>query len=164
LTAKKIIKKINRPYYSAFSVKALFIISVFTTGISGFVQCDAQSVVGKWTRTFTKNFMLDKATGKQVPVSAEQQKQFEDAIAERGYKETLELKSDNSYISTVATKGVSPTSHSGKYSLSGNILDMNIPLVQGQKTTITIHSLTATQMVWDLVFMGKLTEIFYTRI
>src|SRR5450755_1040408 len=156
--------KINQPFYSAFGIKAILIIVVFTTGILSFVQCDAQSVVGKWTRTFTKNFMTDKATGKQVPVSAEKQKQFEDAIAERGYKETLELKSDNTYISTVATKEESPSSHTGKYSTSGNILDMNIPLVQGQKTTITIHTLTATQMVWDLVFMGKLTEIFYTRI
>jgi hypothetical protein len=40
---------------------------------------------------------------------------------------------------------------------------MNIPLVHNEKTTITIKSLDTTTMVWDLVFMGKLTEIIYTR-
>ena len=40
---------------------------------------------------------------------------------------------------------------------------MNIPLVHNEKTTITIKSLDAALMVWDLVFMGKLTEIIYTR-
>jgi len=56
-----------------------------------------------------------------------------------------------------------PKERTEKYSLSGNKLDMNIPLVHNEKTTITIKSLDTTTMVWDLVFMGKLTEIIYTR-
>ena len=56
-----------------------------------------------------------------------------------------------------------PKERTEKYSLSGNKLDMNIPLVHDEKTTITIKSLDAATMVWDLVFMGKLTEIIYTR-
>ena len=57
-----------------------------------------------------------------------------------------------------------PTEHAEKYSLSGKVLDMNIPLVRNEKTTITIKSLDATTMVWDLVFMNKLTRITYKRI
>jgi hypothetical protein len=129
------------------------------TGISS-----AQSVVGKWKRNTTKNYTLDKATGKQVPVSADMQKQFDDAISKNGYQETLEMKGDNSYISTVTTTGAEPRSHEGKYTLTGKDLDMHIPLVQGQKTTITVSSLTNKEMVWDLLFMGKLVEVFYTRI
>ena len=35
---------------------------------------------------------------------------------------------------------------------------MNIPLVHNEKTAITIKSLDAVTMVWDLMFMGQLTE------
>jgi hypothetical protein len=123
-----------------------------------------QSVVGKWTRNATKVFTLDKATGKQVPLSDDAQKQYNDAVAKNGYKETLEMKSDGTYITTVSTTGAAPRTHDGKYTLNGKNLDLNIPLVQGQKTTITLVSITKSEMVWDLLFMGKLVEVFYTRI
>src|SRR5664279_3124023 len=87
--------------------------------------CSAQSIVGKWKRNTTKNFTLDKATGKQVPVSAEAQKQYNDAISKNGYQETLEMKGDNSYVSTVTTTGAEPRSHEGKYTVTGKDLDMH---------------------------------------
>jgi hypothetical protein len=40
---------------------------------------------------------------------------------------------------------------------------MKIPLVNNQKTTITIQSLNGSTMIWDMVFMGKLTEVIYTK-
>jgi len=126
-------------------------------------QCEAQSVVGKWTRNTAKLFTWDKSTDKQVPVSEQTQKQYNEAIAKNGYEETLEMKSDNTFISTVTTTGAEPRIRNGKYTLTGKDLDMNIPLVHDQKTTITIHTLTDKEMVWDLLFMNKLTEIFYTR-
>jgi len=155
--------KIKSPIRCAFNLNVLIIVMVLTTGLSGFMVCHAQSVVGKWSRSFLTMYTTDKATGKQVPLSDDMQKKFQDAVAERGYKETLELKSDNTYISTVSTKEDKPTSHTGNYSLSGKILDMHIPLVSGEKTTITIRTLTPTTMQWDLVYMGKLTGITYTR-
>jgi hypothetical protein len=123
-----------------------------------------QSVVGKWTRNTTKVFTLDKTTGKQVPLSDAAQKQYNDAVAENGYRETLEMKSDGTYVTTVSTTGVAPRTHDGIYTLNGKNLDLNIPLVQGQKTTITIVSLTKSEMVWDLLFKGKLVEVFYARL
>jgi hypothetical protein len=137
-------------------------IAIFIIGFTGTITCNAQSVVGKWKRTFTKIFVTDKTTGKQVPVSDEMQKSFDEHA--NTYNETLEIKSDNTYISTVSAGSTSsPTIHNGVYSLSGKILDMNIPMVHNEKTTISIQSLNEKTMVWDLVFMGKLTEIFYTK-
>jgi hypothetical protein len=147
-----------------YLLRAFICLNVFTLMCSSKNACHAQSVVGKWHRDLTKIFTTDKATGKPVPVSDEMQKQYNDAVTKNGYNESLELNSNNTYISTVSAGGSEPKIHKGNYSLSGNILDLNIPLVQGQKTTITLRSLTDKEMVWDLLFMGKLTEIFYTRI
>jgi hypothetical protein len=127
------------------------------------IQCEAQSIVGKWTRNTIKLFTLDKATGNQVPVSEQTQQQYNEAIEKNGNKEILEMKSNNTYTSTVTTTGAEPRIRNGKYILTGKVLDMNIPLVHDQKTTITIHTLTEKEMVWELKFMGKLTEIIYTR-
>jgi len=126
-------------------------------------QCQAQSIVGKWTRNTIKLFSLDKATGNPVPAPEQAQKQYNEAIAKNGYKEILVMKSDNTFTSTVTTTGAEPRVRNGNYTLAGKDLDMNIPIVNGQKTTITIHSLTEKEMIWDLLYMGKLTEVFYTR-
>ena len=151
--------------FSAFSLKAIITIACITVGFAGFTKCDAQSIIGKWHRTGTNSFKIDKTTGKETPVfTAEQQKQYDEATAANEYKELLEFKSNNTYISNVSAKGRAATEHTGNYSLSGSNLDMNIPLVHNEKSTITIKSLDATTMVWDLVFMDKLTRITYKRI
>ena len=149
--------------FTAFTLKVIVVITFITLGIAGFCKCDAQSIVGRWHRGGTKIFVTDKTNGTQKPLSAQEQKQFDDAAIANGYNETVEFKSNNTYISKVSAKGMEPKERTEKYSLSGNKLDMNIPLVHNEKTTITIKSLDTTTMVWDLVFMGKLTEIIYTR-
>jgi len=149
--------------FTAFTLKVIIVITFITLGFAGFRKCDAQSIVGKWHRGGTKIFVTDKTNGTQKPLSAQEQKQFDDAAIANGYNETVEFKSNNTYISKVSAKGMEPKERTEKYSLSGNKLDMNIPLVHNEKTTITIKSLDTTTMVWDLVFMGKLTEIIYTR-
>jgi hypothetical protein len=148
----------------AFICKTLFLVSCFLLGFAATIKCDAQSIVGKWHRGGTKIFVTDKANGTHKPLSAQQQKQFDDAAIANGYNELLEFKSNNTYVSKVSAKGKEPTEHTEKYSLSGNKLDMNIPPVNNEKTTITIKSIDATTMVWDLMFMGELTEVIYTRI
>ena len=67
-------------------------------------------------------------------------------------------------MSNVSAKGMKPQERTEKYSLTGDNLDLNIPLVHNEKTTITVKSLDATTMVWDLVFMDKLTRVTYKRI
>ena len=146
-----------------FCRKLLLMIFIFTSGLCGFIKCNAQSVVGKWQRDLTILYELDKTTGKQIQSSPEKQKQFEEAMATRDYKEILEMKSDGTYTSTV-TAGGETKSHTEHYTLSGKNLDLNIPLVQGKKTTITIETLTADKMVWNLLFMNRLTGVGYKRL
>jgi hypothetical protein len=116
-------------------------------------KCDAQSIIGKWERNLSHIFSIDKSTGKQVFVSPEVQKQYDEVYAKNGYKEILEIKSDNTYTSTVTSGGMQII-HSGNYSLSGSTLEMNIPLVKGQKTSITMVTPSDKIMIWNLVFMG----------
>ena len=145
----------------------LKILIVFTciTALAGISKSDAQTIMGKWHRTGTSSFKIDKATGKEIPVlTPQQQKQYDDATAANNYNEILEFKSNNTYVSNVSAKGRAATEHTGNYSLSGNNLNMNIPLVHNEKTTITIKSLDAITMVWDMMFMGKLMRITYKRI
>ena len=147
----------------SFCQKTLMIIFIFTSGLFGFIKCSAQSVVGKWQRDLTIWYEVDKSTGKQVPVSPEKQKQFDESMASRNYKEILEMKSDGTFTSTVTAGGETKT-HSDRYTVSGKNLDMNIPLVKGEKTTITIETLTAAKMIWNLNFMTHQTGIGYKRI
>ena len=143
--------------------KLLLMFFILTSGLCGFIKCGAQSVVGKWQRDLTILYELDKTTGKQIPSSPEKQKQFEEAMATRNYKEILEMKSDGTYTQTV-TAGGETKSHTDHYTLSGKNLDLNIPLVQGKKTTITIETLTADKMVWNLLYMNRLTGVGYKRL
>ncbi|MDQ6844190.1 MAG: hypothetical protein M3Z92_07550 [Bacteroidota bacterium] len=155
--------KLKSAARNSFSLRLLLISTSVMIAFGSFTPCNAQSITGKWKRTFTKIFVTDKATGKQVPASAEMQKTFDDHA--NAYHETLELKSDNTYISTISTSADEPPKvHNGVYTLSGNDLDMKIPLVRNEKTTITIQSVNATTMIWELVFMGKKTEIVYSKL
>jgi len=142
-------------------LKSLFVVAI---GVAGILQCQAQSIVGKWHRTATGSFRIDKTTGKETPIfTPEQQKQYDQRVAENGYTDVVEFRSDNTFTSIASAKGMKPLERTGKYSVTGKILDMNIPLVHNEKTTITISSIEAGKMVWDLVFMDKLTRITYTR-
>jgi hypothetical protein len=148
--------------FKASPLKTLSLLAFIVASFVGSTRCEAQSVTGKWKRTFTKLFVTDKTTGKQMPASPEMQKSFDDHA--NTYDETLELKPDSTYISTISAPGDErPKVHTGTYSLSGKELDMKIPLVHNEKTTITIQSIDSKTMVWNLVFMGKLTEITYAR-
>ena len=149
---------------ASFIAKVLIVITCIT-GFAGITKSDAQSIVGKWHRVATGSFKIDKATGKETPVfTPEQQKQYDQATAANEYNELLEFKSNNTYVSNVSAKGMKPQERTEKYSLTRNNLDLNIPLVHNEKTTITVKSLDATTMVWDLVFMDKLTRVTYKRI
>ena len=148
---------------TVFLFKSFVMMFVISTGLAGWSRCHAQSIVGKWKRDLTVIYMTDKKTGKQIPLTPEQQQQYDEAVAKNGYVEVLEFKSDNTYTSTVTARGETKV-HSEHYSLSGNKLDLNIPLVNGEKTAVYIESLTEGKMLWDLEFMNKKTGVGYKRI
>ena len=151
--------------FVAVIFRAMLVVIGTIYGFAGFSKCNAQSIIGKWHRTGTIAFKIDKTTGKQTPsLSAEQQKQYDEATAANEYNELLEFKSDDTYISTVSAKNRKATGHTEKYSLSGNKLDMNILPYHNEKTTITIKSVDGTTMILDFLFMNDLTEVIYTKI
>jgi hypothetical protein len=147
----------------AFLCRSFIMVFILTTGLAGWSRSHAQSIVGKWKRDLTVIYTTDKKTGKQIPLTPEQQKQYDEAVAQNGYIEILEFKSDNTYTSTVTASGETKV-HSEHYTISGNKLDLNIPLVKGEKTTVYIESLSADKMLWDLEFMNKKTGVGYKRI
>ena len=152
---------------SVLYLKALLFIIFIVFGILIFTPCGAQTVVGKWKRTDTNRFTIDTTTGKLTPGSDEVKQQFNDHMASVGYEEILELKSDHTYVSTVTTNdNPKGTPHSNTWSLSGNLLDMNIPIIENQKTLIKIKSLNNKTMIWDIIYLGsptKLAEVTYTK-
>src|SRR5580765_4386907 len=89
--------------FSTSALKICVLVVSITCGFAGLNRCDAQTIVGKWKRSGTKFFVKDKATGEQVPASAQVQEQYDQAEAARGYNEVLEIKPDNTYTSTVST-------------------------------------------------------------
>lgn len=142
----------RRVYFLMLSLGSIILINT----------CDGQSVVGKWKRDLSHMFSVDKTTGEIVNVSPDVQKQYNEAYKENGYQEILEMKADNTYISTVSAGG-KQTVHSGVYTVVGKTLEMNIAEVQGSKTTITILKLTNSSMLWNLVFKGRSTGIDYEK-
>ena len=77
--------------FTAFTLKVLVVITFITVGFAGFCKCDAQSIVGKWHRGGTKIFVTDKTNGTQTPVSAQQQKQFDDQLSKMDMTKHLNL-------------------------------------------------------------------------
>src|SRR5437899_9685777 len=133
--------------FTALKLKALFI-SCTIIGFVGFTQCQAQSVVGTWKRTATNWFTIDKATGKEIPVSAEYKKQVDEHMASVGYKEVLEFKPDHTYVSTLSTNDNSKgTAHTGSWSLSGNELKTTDD--KKGTATFTVKSVNSNTMILD---------------
>jgi hypothetical protein len=133
-----------RPAFRRYKI-GFYLVSFFVS-LFMISRCQAQSVVGKWQRDISRLFTIDSASGKEISADPETQKQYIDAITKNGYQEILEMKEDNTYTSTVTAAG-KQTSRSGHYTVLGRHLEMSIPLVNGQKTTITIITLSDKAMV-----------------
>jgi hypothetical protein len=143
--------------------KTLMVLLCCWMGVAGCMSVCAQSIVGKWTRKATKIFVTDPSSGKQVPATPAVQAQYDQHAAD--YHESLEFKDNNEYIITTTTSvDPKPKAHTGNYTLSGKDLDMKIPLINNQRPTITIKSMSNTAMTWSFLYMGKLMEITYTKI
>ncbi len=115
--------------FTAFSLKALLIITCITIGFAGFTKCDAQSIVGKWKVISIKMFF--NAQGR-APV--------EHATPPNEIYQ-FEFKPDKTYIVTDVT-GV----QTGTWSVSGNQLTMKAPEEEGRGRTSTF-SITGNKMI-----------------
>lgn len=114
--------------FTAFTLKALLIISCITVGFTSFTKCDAQSIVGKWKVTSVKLF-LNAGGPVEHPIPPDHIYQFE-------------FKADKTYI---VTDGPGSTS-TGTWSVSGNQLTMITPQEQG-KGRISTFLITGNKMI-----------------
>ena len=118
--------------FTAFTLKALLIISCITVGFTSFTKCDAQSIVGKWKVTSVKLF-LNAGGPVEHPIPPDHIYQFE-------------FKADKTYI---VTDGPGSTS-TGTWSVSGNQLIMigtaeKKAGMEGRTYTFSINGNTMTR-------------------
>ena len=118
--------------FTAFTVKAIFIITCITVVFSGITRCDAQSIVGKWKGVSVKNYYsaeYAKMMGKSMEEKTEK---------EAGYSD-IEYKADHTFIMTFSPPNSSEVAiMKGIWSLNGNQLKFTLePKYNPTKTTST---------------------------
>jgi hypothetical protein len=104
--------------FTAFTLKALLIITCITVGFAGFTKCKAQSPAGKWNRVSGKQYYIPEAAktlGKafvEVPMSS-------------AGSSVIEIKADHTYSKTLSGKyQPKPVTLTGTWSVSGNQFEM----------------------------------------
>ena len=127
--------------FTAFTLKALLVITCITVGFAGFTKCDAQSIVGKWKGVYVKNYY-----------SAEYAKEVGKPMIEKSAKENdnsaIEYKSDHTFIMTFSAINDSEvTTMKGTWNLTGDQLQSTLePKYNPRKTstsaTISINGNT----------------------
>ena len=154
-----------------FTSKIILILTWTIVGFSGFNNCAAQSIVGKWNQISSKQFLTvegSKTHGKSV---------LETQMASIGTV-TFEFKSDHTYFEKTSHAGDSKVlTFTGTWSLSGNQLELKLDPKQEDpkynpkndavppKITLSINGNT---MVWITLYPdSKITtkiELSLTRL
>jgi hypothetical protein len=118
--------------FTAFTLKALLVITCITVGFAGFTKCDAQSIVGKWNGVSVKNYFSDdyaKVIGKPM----------EEKTAKEAGNSAVEFKSNHTFIMTFsALNDTAVTTMKGTWNLTGDQLKSTLePKYNPQKMTTT---------------------------
>jgi hypothetical protein len=163
------------PKLSVIHPKFLILLAAVILGAAGQIQCNAQSIVGKWERTAMKRISIDKATGVRTDNTLQAQEMV------KMMKETIEFRSDNTWIrTTTIANSTHGATINGTYTFSGQKLKMKLdPVlaekfkqaaedlkknpkyqshvkdVQGLPDAITLTSLTSSTMIWS--YNGDMT-------
>ena len=121
--------------FSAFSLKALLVITCILVGFAGFTKCDAQSIEGKWKVVSVKLF-LNTGNPVEHPIPPSDIYEFE-------------FKPDHTYV---VTDGPGSTS-TGTWSVSGSQLTMIAPAEQkkGLKGRVSSFSITGNKMIRTVI-------------
>jgi hypothetical protein len=133
--------------FTAFTVKALLVITCIIVGFAGFSKSNAQAIVGKWNGVSVKNYFSDayaKAMGKQME---------EKTVKEAG-NSAIEFRSDHTFIMTFsAPNNPEVTTIKGTWSLTGDQLKSTLePKYNPQKmTTAATISISGNTMVTTAV-------------
>jgi Lipocalin-like domain len=121
--------------FTAFTSKAVLVITCITIGLSGFTKCDAQSIAGKWKVVSVKLF--SKAGGAvEHPIPPADIYEFE-------------FKPDQTYV---VTDGPGSTS-TGTWSVAGNQLTMIAAAEQrkGIKGRTSSFLITGNKMIRTVI-------------
>jgi hypothetical protein len=106
--------------FTTCKFKYLFLVTCSLCLLSGFLKCDAQSIVGKWNRVSGKKFYTSEGAKIYGKSSVE-------ISAESDGTEEVEFKSDHNYSYTL-TIGfqIKPIILTGAWSVSGNQLTLKM--------------------------------------
>jgi len=133
--------------FTAFTLKALIVITFITVGFASFSKCVAQSIVGKWNGVSVKNYFsveYAKVTGKSME---------EKTVKEAG-NSAIEYKSDHTFIIAFsALNDPEVTTMKGTWTLTGDQLKSTLePTYNPRKLTTTATvSITGNTMVTTAV-------------
>ena len=139
----------------AFLLKALLILSGITFGLSGFNNCDAQSIEGKWNQISAKQFLTAEGTKTHGTSVLETQMAAIGTVV-------FEFKSNHAYV--VKTSHINDSrilTLTGTWSLSGNQLELKMdpeqedPKYNPKKDAISPNitlSINANTMVWTTLY------------
>jgi hypothetical protein len=128
----------SKSMFTAFTLKALIVITVFTIGFAAFTKCEAQSPAGKWNKVSGKQYFTPEAAktlGKAF---------VEVPMASAG-SSVIEFKADHTYIKTLSGKyHPTPVILTGTWSASGSQFEMKINTHQADPKTNPIGNAAAT--------------------
>jgi len=110
----------TKSIFTAFTFKALLIITCITVGFAGLTKCDAQSPVGKWNLVSGKEYYTPEAAKKLG-------KTFVEVPMASAGSSVIEFKADHTYIKTLSGKyQPKPVTTTGTWSVSGNQFEMKM--------------------------------------
>jgi len=110
----------TKSMFTAFTFKALLVITCITVGFAGFTKCEAQSPAGKWNRVSGKEFFTEESAKKLG-------KTFVEVPMASAGSSVIEFKADHTFIKTLSgAYHPKPVSLTGSWSVSGNQFEMKM--------------------------------------
>src|SRR5450432_4510778 len=115
--------------FTAFTLKALVVITCITVGFAGFTKCEAQSPEGKWNRVSGKQYFTPESAKKLG-------KAFVEVSTASAGSSVIEIKADHTYTKTLSGKyQPKPVTLTGTWSVSGNQFEMKMDAQQKDPKT-----------------------------
>jgi len=127
--------------FTAFTSKALFILTCITIAFASITKCDAQSIVGKWKGVSVKNFYSTEGAKMMG-------KSMEEKSAEEIGNSEIEYKSNHIFIMNFSAPNSSDvTTMNGTWSLTGDQLKLTLepqynPQKMNKTATVSINGNT----------------------
>jgi len=120
------------------SLKVLFVFTCITIGVASFAKCYAQSIVGKWNRESSKQFLTAEAAKKLG-------KSFIEVPTASAGNSVIEFRADHTFTKTLSGKyQPKPITHTGTWSVSGNQFELKMDANQPEHKNIPIKDVALT--------------------